>query len=279
MTLHVLHTKAEMAAVRGNGRDRAVVMTMGALHDGHAQLVREARALVGDDGQVVVTIFVNPTQFGPNEDFAKYPRTLEADLEVCAEAGADLVFAPSADEIYGADAAVTLDPGPLGSVLEGAVRPGHFSGVLTVVAKLMNIVAPTHALFGEKDYQQLTLIRRMVRDLDMPVIVVPVTTVREFDGLARSSRNRYLSKEERALAAVLPRALQATVERASVAGADAAIETGLGMLADAGITIDYLTITDARLAPIESGAGRVLAAVRIGATRLIDNMSCEVARP
>lgn len=278
MTLQVHRTKAEMAADRDH-RARAVVMTMGALHDGHAQLVREARARVGEDGRVVVTIFVNPTQFGPNEDFAKYPRTLDADLDVCAQAGADTVFTPSADDVYGSDAAVTIDPGPLGSVLEGAVRPGHFSGVLTVVAKLMNVVGPQFALFGEKDYQQLTLIRRMVDDLDLPVSVVPVATVREADGLARSSRNRYLSADERALAAALPQALAAVVDHAERVDAASAIELGLRQLERPGIAVDYLTITDADLGPVTAGPGRALAAIRIGSTRLIDNMPVQVTRP
>ena len=278
MTLQVHRTKAEMAADRDH-RARAVVMTMGALHDGHAQLVREARARVGEDGRVVVTIFVNPTQFGPNEDFAKYPRTLDADLDVCAQAGADTVFTPTADDVYGSAAAVTIDPGPLGSVLEGAVRPGHFSGVLTVVAKLMNIVGPQFALFGEKDYQQLTLIRRMVDDLDLPVSVVPVATVREADGLARSSRNRYLSADERALAAALPQALAAVVDHAERVDAASAIELGLRQLERPGIAVDYLTITDADLGPVTAGPGRALAAIRIGSTRLIDNMPVQVTRP
>ena len=278
MTLQVHRTKAAMVDDRDD-RARAVVMTMGALHDGHAELVRQARAMVGEAGRVVVTIFVNPTQFGPNEDFATYPRTLDADLEVCAQAGADTVFTPTPDDVYGADAAVTIDPGRLGSLLEGAVRPGHFSGVLTVVAKLMNIVGPQFALFGEKDYQQLTLIRQMVRDLDMPVSVVPVATVREADGLARSSRNRYLSADERALAAALPQALSAVVEHAERVDAASAIDLGLRALDRPGISVDYLTITDPDLGPVAAGPGRTLAAIRIGSTRLIDNMAVQVKLP
>lgn len=278
MTLQVHRTKAAMTGDRDD-RPRAVVMTMGALHDGHAQLVREARDQVGEAGRVIVTIFVNPTQFGPNEDFAKYPRTLDADLEVCAHAGADTVFTPTTDDIYGSGAAVTIDPGPLGGVLEGAVRPGHFSGMLTVVAKLLHIVDPQLALFGEKDYQQLTLIRRMVGDLDMPVTVVPVPTVREADGLARSSRNRYLSSDERELAAALPRALSMVVEHAERADAASAIALGLQALDRPGIVVDYLTITDPDLGPVVVGPGRALAAIRIGSTRLIDNMAVQVRQP
>jgi pantoate--beta-alanine ligase len=261
---------------------RAVVMTMGALHEGHAELVREARRLVGSAGSVLVTVFVNPTQFGEGEDFDRYPRTLSADMTVAAEAGADLVFAPDADEVYGpsrgfAPDSVTVDPGPLGEILEGASRPGHFRGVLTVVAKLLAMTSPTLALYGEKDFQQLVLIRRMVRDLSMPVEVVGVPTVREPDGLARSSRNAYLSGHERATAAVVPRALDA-VARHAPDGVAVAIEAGHAVLAATpGLGLEYLTITDPELGPApESGAARALVAVKVGATRLIDNRAVTV---
>ena len=181
----------------------ALVPTMGALHEGHRTLVRAAKQRAAT---VVVSVFVNPTQFGPGEDFDRYPRTWDADLAALAEEGADVVFHPGVEEVYPAGAlGVTVDPGPLGGVLEGAVRPGHFAGVLTVVAKLFGLVRPDVALFGEKDYQQLTLIRAMARELALGVEVVGVPTVREDDGLALSSRNRYLSPEQRAAAVALSR--------------------------------------------------------------------------
>lgn len=274
MTAAILRTVAELRAWNP-GAERAVVMTMGALHDGHAELVREARRRVGAAGAVIVTVFVNPTQFGEGEDFEAYPRTLESDVEVASAAGADVVFAPTAREVYGTDAgfganAVTVDPGPLADILEGAARPGHFRGVLTVVTKLMGMTSPRLALFGEKDYQQLTLVRRMVEDLSMPVEVVAVPTVREPDGLALSSRNRYLSAEERALAAVLPRALDAAVAQSS---AEAAVAAGRQVLAGhPQIDLDYLVVTDPGLGPApREGEARVLIAAHVGSTRLLDN--------
>jgi pantoate--beta-alanine ligase len=184
------------------------VPTMGALHEGHAALVREARRLAGTGGRVAVSIFVNPLQFGPNEDFDRYPRTLEADLAICAAAGADLVFAPPVDEVYWPDRSIQVSESRLSHVLCGASRPGHFDGVCTVVAKLFNLVQPDEAVFGKKDYQQLAILRRLVRDLDFPVQLHGLDTVREADGLALSSRNRYLSPEERAQAPALQAALQ-----------------------------------------------------------------------
>ncbi|MFP5371470.1 MAG: pantoate--beta-alanine ligase, partial [Actinomycetes bacterium] len=185
----------------------ALVPTMGALHEGHRTLVRAARQQAAT---VVVSVFVNPTQFGPGEDFDRYPRTWDADLAALTAEGADVVFHPGVDEMYPPGAAgVTVHPGPLGDVLEGAVRPGHFAGVLTVVAKLFGLVRPDVALFGEKDYQQLTLIRAMARELALGVEVAGVPTVREDDGLALSSRNRYLSADQRAAAVALSRALRA----------------------------------------------------------------------
>lgn len=278
----VVSSADELRSALPTGPRRAVVMTMGALHDGHAQLVREARALVGPEGQVVVTVFVNPTQFGAGEDFERYPRTLDDDVEICRSAGGDLVLAPSATEVYGAAGAfredsVTIDPGPLGTVLEGASRPGHFRGVLTVVAKLMGMTTPHLALFGEKDYQQLTLIRRMAQDLSMSVSVVAVPTVREHDGLARSSRNRYLSEADRTTAVVVPRALQAVVDAAR-SGDPAPLDAGRRVLAEVpAFDLDYLVLTDPELGPAPShGPARVLIAGRLGTTRLIDNMAAEV---
>ncbi len=188
------NTREELADALGSGgRPVGFVPTMGALHAGHASLMERARKEVGSEAPVVVSIFVNPMQFGAGEDLDRYPRTFDADLALCAELGVDVVFAPSVDEVYpGGDPQVTVDPGPLATVLEGATRPTHFHGVLTVVAKLFGLVRPDVAVFGEKDYQQLVLIRRMVSDLCMGVDVVGADIVREDDGLALSSRNRYL---------------------------------------------------------------------------------------
>ncbi|MEU6484618.1 pantoate--beta-alanine ligase [Streptomyces sp. NPDC046887] len=214
--LALLRTRAELdqvlaAAPRGR---TAVVMTMGALHEGHATLVRAARRHVGPDGFVTVTVFVNPLQFGAGEDLDRYPRTLDADLATAAGAGADAVFAPGVDEVYpGGEPQVRITAGPMGDRLEGAMRPGHFDGMLTVVAKLLHLARPDSAFFGEKDAQQLALIRRMVRDLNFPVEIVGVETVREPDGLALSSRNRYLSAPERRTALALSGALFAARDR------------------------------------------------------------------
>ncbi len=252
---------------------------MGALHEGHASLIRAARARGGDQGgPLVVSIFVNPLQFGPNEDLDRYPRTLDADLEVCAREGADIVFAPSVEEVYpGGDPQVTVRPGPVGKILEGKVRPGHFRGVLTVVAKLLGLVRPDVAVFGEKDYQQLTLIRRMVLDLNLGVEVVGAETVREPDGLALSSRNRYLDPEQRQQAVALSRALRAAQESAGY-GADVALAAARAELRAApGVDLDYLVITDPGLgelpAVVPPGTpARILIAARVGGTRLIDNL-------
>ncbi|MFD7711112.1 pantoate--beta-alanine ligase [Streptomyces sp. NPDC059785] len=209
----LVRTAAELHARVRTGR-RAVVMTMGALHEGHATLVRAARELAGTGGEVVVTVFVNPLQFGAGEDLDRYPRTLEADLKIAEESGADVVFAPSVDEVYpGGEPQVRIAAGPMGERLEGAHRPGHFDGMLTVVAKLLHLTRPDVALYGQKDAQQLALIRRMVRDLNFGVGIVAVPTVREPDGLALSSRNRYLSREERRTALALSRALFAGRDR------------------------------------------------------------------
>lgn len=262
----------------------AVVMTMGALHDGHAALVRAARERIGD-GLVVVTVFVNPLQFGPSEDFDRYPRTLDADLEVAAGAGADVVFAPSAGEVYpGGAPRVRISAGPMGERYEGAVRPGHFDGVLTVVAKLLHLTRPDVAFFGQKDAQQLALIRRMAADLDFGVEISAVPTVREPDGLARSSRNRYLGADERRRAPALSRALFAGRDAAG-GGPDAVRAAARAALDGApGLDVDYLALVDPRdftEAPSGHTGPAVLAvAARVGATRLIDNVPLEFpARP
>lgn len=213
MTTTLLRTADELHARVRDGR-RAVVMTMGALHEGHATLIRAAREIAGPEGEVVVTVFVNPLQFGKGEDLDRYPRTLDADVKIAEQAGADAVFAPSMDEVYpGGEPQVRISAGPMGERLEGASRPGHFDGMLTVVAKLLHLTRPDVALYGQKDAQQLALIRRMVRDLNFGVEIVGVPTVREADGLALSSRNRYLTSDERRTAVALSQALFAGRDR------------------------------------------------------------------
>lgn len=253
----------------------ALVPTMGALHDGHLKLVdvatRAARA-------VVVSIFVNPLQFGPNEDYARYPRTLDADLDALAGRGVAFVFAPNPDEMYEGKRGTVVTPPDGSDAFEGAVRPGHFAGVLTVVAKLFHIVQPDVAVFGRKDLQQLSLVERMVRDLDFPLAILPADTVRESDGLALSSRNRYLSAEDRARAPRLHRALQATRARfeAGERSSAALLDAGRSTLAtEAGIALDYFQIvrpsTFTPVATAERGDAAIIAA-RVGGTRLLDNV-------
>jgi len=269
-SLTLARTRAELATARASMPEPvAVVMTMGALHEGHAALLRAARARAAS---VLATIFVNPLQFGPHEDLDRYPRTLEADLDLCRAHGVDVVFAPEPDEIYpGGEPAVRVDPGPLGQVLEGASRPGHFTGVLTVVLKLLHLTRPDLAYFGEKDYQQLVLVRTMVRDLDLPVEVVPVPTVREPDGLALSSRNRYLSPREREAARCLSAALRAGASAADAGATPEAVLTAArAQVRD--VALDYLTLTDPDLGPVTGpGPARLLIAATVGSTRLIDN--------
>lgn len=307
----VVHrTRDELIDARNELTGRvAAVMTLGALHEAHRALMREARRLVGADGSVVVTIFVNPLQFGRGEDFEKYPRPVAADVAVCAEEGVDAVFAPAHDEIYPTGIpAVTVDPGPLAGELEGAARPTHFAGVLTVVAKLLNLIRPDFTTFGEKDYQQLCLVRQMVRDLDMPYEVVAIPTVREPDGLALSSRNVYLSTEQREAALLLPRALEAgraaapggprEVMKAAAAvlheggasvpsmsvqiGDNDETETAVmwrrpGLRTDADravVEVAYLTLRGPDLSPVvRSGPARLLVAAKVGSTRLLDNVA------
>jgi pantoate--beta-alanine ligase len=265
--------------LRAAGRKVALVPTMGALHAGHVELIRHARRAPGAT-VVAVSIFVNPLQFGPGEDFDRYPRTLEADLDTCREEGVELVFAPGTEAMYGDDSQVSVHPGPLGDELEGAVRPGHFVGVLTVVTKLFGIVRPQLAYFGEKDYQQLVLVRRMARELNLGVHVIGVPTVREPDGLALSSRNVYLSPEHRRRATVLFAALSAG-RQAAVGGAEAALEAAEKVLAgEPELSVDYLALHDPELGPPpERGPARLLVAGRIGGTRLIDNMPVSVGQP
>ena len=257
------------------GTRRAVVLTMGALHTGHAELVREARARVGVEGHVTVTVFVNPAQVAAGEDLDRYPRTLEADVAICAREGADLVFAPSVETVYrDGTPTVTVDPGPLGTLLEGAVRAGHFRGVLTVVAKLVSLTGAGLVMFGEKDYQQLVLVRRMVRDLEIPVEVIGVPTVRDADGLALSSRNFYLSPGERSRAVVVPQALEVGVTAARAGGTARDVLSAVQSFLDEhdSIITDYAVVTGPDLgAPPESGEARLILAVRVGDVRLLDN--------
>jgi pantoate--beta-alanine ligase len=268
-----------LAGRQATGARVAMVPTMGALHEGHLSLVRRARDAVGGDGAVVVSVFVNPTQFGPGEDLDRYPRTLGADLRACASEGVDVVFTPSVSEVYprGVSGNVTVDPGPLGGVLEGAARPGHFAGVLTVVAKLFGLVRPDVAVFGEKDYQQLALIRRMAADLCTGVEVMGGETVREGDGLALSSRNTFLVGEARSQATALSRALFAARDSAAD-GAAAALAAAMAVLDTAdGIDLDYLEITAPDLGPApDPGPARALVAARVGSTRLIDNLALDL---
>lgn len=253
-------------------------MTMGALHDGHAQLVRDAAKQATS---VIVTIFLNPLQFGANEDLAKYPRTLDADLQLLAEAGADVVFAPAPDVVYrDGDPGIRLAAGKLGTVLEGASRPGHFDGVLTVVAKLLHLTRPDYAFFGQKDAQQLLLIRRMVYDLDFPIEVVATPTVREPDGLAMSSRNAYLSPFDREVALVLSKALQAGVAKAAEGPSRVRRAARNVLVAEPLCRVDYLALVHPRtledLPEYYRGEALLAVAAWVGSTRLIDNLPVEI---
>ena len=269
-------TRADLAAARALLPGPVVLApTMGALHAGHARLLGAARTLAGPRGSVIVSIFVNPLQFGPNEDLDRYPRTLDADLAICAREGADLVFAPAAAEIYpGGPPEVTVDPGPAGQRFEGEFRPGFFGGVLTVVLKLLHLTRPAVAVFGQKDAQQLALVRRMVTDLNLDVVIEPVPTVRDADGLAISSRNRYLSAADRAVALALPRALRAGQAEAG-GGADAVLAAAWAVLrAQPALAVDYVALVDpGTFGPAGTGSALLVAAARAGTTRLIDNMA------
>jgi pantoate--beta-alanine ligase len=302
--LVLARTKEELATARGAlAAPVVLVPTMGALHSGHRSLLRAARTLAEQTGagqtgagqtgagqtgagqtgagRVVVSIFVNPLQFGPSEDLDRYPRTLDEDLAMCAAEGVSLVFAPSAAEMYPAGPPqVTVDPGPAGQLLEGEFRPGFFGGVLTVVLKLLHLARPDVVVFGQKDAQQLALVRRMVADTDLDIAVESVPTARDADGLATSSRNRYLTPAERALALAIPRALHAGQARAddgSAAVLDAAWQV---LRAAPELTVDYLALVDPRtftaVPPGRAGPALLLTAARAGGTRLIDNVPVEL---
>ena len=261
------------------GSPIVLVPTMGALHEGHIALLRGAAALSQPNGSVVVSVFVNPLQFGAGEDLDRYPRDLDADLAICEREGVALVFAPGDAQMYPREQLITVDPGPMGQVLEGASRPGFFTGVLTVVLKLFQLVGPQIAVFGEKDAQQLALIRRMTEDLCLGIEIASVPTVRDPDGLAVSSRNAYLTGPERATALALSRALRAG-RRAAESGPDAVLAAAQGVLDEAAgagppLVPDYLALVEPdTFTPVKpgfSGDALLLAAARAGKTRLIDN--------
>jgi pantoate--beta-alanine ligase len=318
----IASTRAELAAALEKlAGPVLLVPTMGALHDGHLALLRRARELAGQPspggatprtprgpvrpesasvpdrhGTVVVSIFVNPLQFGPNEDLDKYPRTLDADLGACEAEGVDLVFAPSVAEMYPQEQLVRVDPGPTGEILEGEFRPGFFHGVLTVVLKLFSLVRPDTAVFGQKDAQQLVLVRRMSADFGLGIEIEAVPTVRSADGLALSSRNKYLSQAERAVAPVLHRALAAGAAAAPggpgavLAAAQAVLDervlddTGSELPAGASPRVDYLALVDGRnYGPVRNddldfrGTAVLAIAARVGTTRLIDNVVVQLS--
>ena len=267
-----------LARVRRMGATIGLVPTMGALHEGHGRLIDAARR---ETDCVVVSIFVNAIQFDRPDDFDRYPRTLEADRKFCGERGVDLIFAPSAAEMYPAPQRTFVDVTRIGERLCGESRPGHFRGVATVVLKLFNILQPDRAFFGEKDAQQLAVIRRMVRDLNLSVEIAPVPTVRDSDGLALSSRNKHLSAEERRVAPILFQALlvtqgliaTGTTDPAEVKGAASAI-----LAQQPAVRVEYLEVVEPEeMQPVDRIAGpvRVAAAIWLGSTRLIDNMLCE----
>jgi pantoate--beta-alanine ligase len=268
-----------IAAVRSQPRSgerrRVLVPTMGALHKAHGELIRAAREEAGAHGEVAVSIFVNPLQFEPGSDYERYPRPEKADEEFCRQAGVDLLFRPSLQEMYADDRSVFVEETALSSVLEGKSRPGHFRGVCTVVSKLFHILRPEVAVFGEKDFQQLAIVRRMVRDLNFQIDIVAVPTVREEDGLACSSRNQYLGMEERKQAAVLRKALLAAAG-AGKKSAKEIIDLARKTIGGAPLArIDYADLVDAEtLQPVEAAKpGSLLAvAVFFGKTRLIDNI-------
>jgi pantoate--beta-alanine ligase len=252
-----------------------LVPTMGALHKAHGQLIRMARATAGNHGEVAVSIFVNPLQFEPGSDYERYPRPERADEEFCRNAGVDFIFRPSVDEIYPGDRSTFVEETSLSSTMEGKSRPGHFRGVCTVVAKLFNILAPDAAVFGEKDFQQLAIIRRMVRDLNFKINIISVPTVREADGLACSSRNQYLSADERKQAIVLYKALLAAADAGNKSPREIIDLMGNTIREAPLARIDYIELVDAEtLQPIEVVRPNSLLAVAVffGKTRLIDNI-------
>jgi pantoate--beta-alanine ligase len=276
--MKILTTIAEVRA-EPQRKPRVLVPTMGALHKAHGELIRVAREAAGKNGDVAVSIFVNPLQFEAGGDYDRYPRPEKADEEFCRSAGVDLLFRPSAEEVYANDRSTFVEENSLSSTLEGKSRPGHFRGVCTVVAKLFNILAPDAAVFGEKDFQQLAIVRRMVRDLNFNIDIIAVPIVREEDGLACSSRNQYLNAEERKQAAVLFKALRAAVGSGKQSATDV-VALARKVITEAPLArIDYIEVVDAEsLQPVEmAGPNTVLLlAVSFGKTRLIDNIRMRI---
>ena len=282
--MQLLSTIQELRRWRSGQNDAPVVLvpTMGALHEGHLELMRGARAAAGSDGKVIASIFVNPTQFGPKEDFSKYPRDLKGDLEKCESAKVDAVFAPEAEEVYARDASLKVLETSLSKGLCGASRPGHFDGVCLVVLKLFNLVQPDTAVFGQKDYQQMAIIKRMVRDLDVPIRIIGHETIRESDGLAMSSRNRYLTEEERKQAPAIRQGLLLARQRWREGARKAEVLVvwfEQHLAANALLhRLDYIECVDRNtLTPVENvGTNCLLAtAVFFGNTRLIDNLELD----
>jgi pantoate--beta-alanine ligase len=274
-TLHTINdVRLQVRAWKQAGQRVALVPTMGNLHEGHLSLVRLAKQRAD---RVLASVFVNPTQFGPNEDFASYPRTLSADQALLQEGGCDVLFAPTAAEMYPQAPSLAVDVGLIGTILCGAIRPGHFNGVASVVAKLFLIAEPDLAVFGEKDFQQLLVIRKLVRELNFAVEIVGAPTIREANGLARSSRNQYLSVDERALARVIyATLLQMRDMRAAQQSLDVVQSYAVSTLEDAGLRPDYAVIRDAKSLELigkDTKSEVALIAARLGKARLIDNLS------
>ncbi len=258
-----------------NGKRVALVPTMGALHDGHASLITHAQEIAD---AVVVSIFVNPTQFAPNEDLARYPRTMDDDVKIAQAAGAEIIYAPSAEDMYPEGFSSKVSAGEISTILCGKFRAGHFDGVATVVTKLLLRVMPHVAVFGMKDYQQLCVIERVVEDLDIPIEIVPAPTIREEDGLALSSRNRYLSEEERKIAPLLYKTLTQVAKEMKYSGVADALAKGIADLTAHGFKVEYLELCDSiSLAPLSEFVedARLLVAAWLGKTRLIDNIAAE----
>lgn len=279
--VHSLHDLEQVRALLGDVQI-GFVPTMGALHEGHLSLVELARKLTD---VVVVSIFVNPLQFGPEEDYAKYPRPLQHDLDACEKAGVEIVFNPGVKDLYPAQRQVTVQAGPLGSVFEGAARPAHFDGMLTVVLKLLHLVQPTIAIFGRKDAQQLASVKRMVADLNLDVEIVPAPIIRESDGLAMSSRNQYLSPPDRQSALALSQALRAASDEPTASAARRAAMAVLDQAAaeNSAFQLDYAEVVDpdtfAVLDDEDDGAALLAIAATVGGTRLIDNAALTFAEP